>query len=58
MKKEPYIKKSSLSDETIKSLRELGEVLMEIHLQLLADGYKYENGKFIEPNESKEINQS
>lgn len=58
MIKEPRLRKSSLSEETIKSLRELGEVLREIHNQLLLEGYVYKNGAFIEPHESKEIKQS
>lgn len=44
-------RKSSLSDDTIASLVELGEVLREIHEKLIAQGYTYREGKFYEPGE-------
>lgn len=45
--------KSEFTDETIQSLRDLGEVLRNIHNRLISEGYVLFNGKFIKPNENK-----
>jgi hypothetical protein len=51
--KEVPIKKSNLNEETIHVMYELGEVLREIHVQLLSEGYVFKNGVLIKPDESK-----
>ncbi|MEI6480433.1 MAG: hypothetical protein WCO12_02850 [bacterium] len=41
----PHNNASLLTDDTMKSLVELGEVLREIHNRLVSEGYTIENGK-------------
>jgi hypothetical protein len=38
-----------LSQETIKSLQELGEVYRQIHRRLVSEGYIIQNGKIFKP---------
>ena len=42
----------SLSQETIKSLQELGEVYRQIHRRLISEGYIIQNGKISKPESS------
>jgi hypothetical protein len=39
----------SFSQETIKSLQELGEVYRQIHRRLISEGYIIQNGKISKP---------
>ena len=41
------LKTRIFSDETIKSLTELGEVLRRIHNRLISEGYEIKNGHII-----------
>ena len=41
-----------LSEETIRSLQELGEVYRQIHRRLMSEGYIFQNGEFVKPGES------
>jgi hypothetical protein len=43
-------KQRIFSDETLKSLQELGEVLREIRNQLIAEGYTIRDGKIYPPH--------
>jgi hypothetical protein len=38
-----------LSQETLKSLRELGEIFRRIHHRLVSEGYTIQDGKIIPP---------
>jgi len=44
---------SCLTDETIKSLNDLGDVLLCIHRRILAEGLMIEDGKIIKNDEIK-----
>lgn len=50
--KKPYI----FSEETMQALRELGDVLRDIHKRLLSEGYIIKRGKIIPPNPYEHIN--
>ena len=39
-----------LSEETIRAVRELGEILREIYNDKISEGYILKDGKFIKPN--------
>ncbi len=41
-----------LSQETVQSLQELGEVLRQIHNRLLSEGYIIKDGEILEPKAS------
>jgi hypothetical protein len=42
----------TLSEETIRAVRELGAVLRRIHDRKISEGYIFRNGKFIKPNDT------
>jgi hypothetical protein len=41
-----------LSEETVRSVQELGEVLRQIHLRLRSEGYIIRNGQILSPESS------
>ena len=41
-----------LTEETIRSLQDLGEVYRQIYRRLISEGYIFQNGKFIKPGPS------
>jgi hypothetical protein len=45
-----------LSQETIKSLQELGEVYRQIHRRLISEGYIIQNGKIFKPESNNTNN--
>jgi hypothetical protein len=45
--KNPIKKKNILSDETFKALVDLGEVLQDIHNDMIAEGYEFKDGKIV-----------
>ena len=47
-----YLRKGEtyFSDETIQSLKELGDVLRSIHNRLIAEGYTIKDGKIYKEN--------
>ena len=47
--KQGEVKTKLFSDETIKSLTELGEVLRRIHNRLISEGYEIKDGVIIPP---------
>ena len=54
-KNKDTVRKSLLNDKTIQSLRELGEILRDIHTRLISEGYIIKNGIITGPNEQSEI---
>ena len=40
----------TLPEETIRAVRELGEILREIYNDKISEGYILKDGKFIKPN--------
>lgn len=45
-----------LSQETIRSLHELGDALREIHDRLMSEGYTIADGEFVEPRVNSKNN--
>ena len=50
------IKKEELfSEETLKSLYELGQILRKIHMRVLSEGYIFKDNQFILSHDQQEI---
>ncbi|HTA26993.1 MAG TPA: hypothetical protein VK809_04355 [Bacteroidia bacterium] len=41
-----------LTEETIRAVRKLGDVLRRIHDRLISEGYVLENGEFVKSNDT------
>ncbi len=51
-KNAPTAARYPLSEESVRSLMELGEILKQIHARLLSDGYVIRDGMILEPKSS------
>ncbi len=45
--KKQIIKEEPFSEETLKSLYQLGEILRQIHTRVISEGYVFKDDKFI-----------